>query len=184
MSEMISFENKERITSLELVGRINEYRTLEGNNKTLLHKSLLKKIELRIAVQEACGNGQNILPVDYADKKGEKRKAFSLDYDSAMSIIAQESVFVSVMYEQEIRTLRYTVVSQQEVIVNQTIRALEYAVETKAIEIKGLVNTKGEINSRKTATAMNTASQLRKSNKIAWEAVKKLSQTELEFGDE
>lgn len=88
--------NKEiRMTSKEVCELINQFRQLEGNKAELRHDSLMVKIRKEIQQSEEFGfNAQNILEVEYEDKKGEKRPCYSLDRDTIVSLTISESFVV------------------------------------------------------------------------------------------
>lgn len=88
---MNELKNKNEITSLELVKQINVFRQQEGNRAELQHKTLLEII--RDEFEEEI-NEQKILPVEYKDKKGEKRPMYNLTYSQAKQILVRESKFV------------------------------------------------------------------------------------------
>lgn len=70
---------KNEMTSLELVEQINFFRKKGSKNK-LLHKNLMAVI--RDEFQEEI-NELKIQPVEYRDKKGEKRPMFILTLSQA-----------------------------------------------------------------------------------------------------
>ena len=102
-------ENKEMITSLELVKQINIFRKEEYNYKIqnglelgkveeknghfteLRHDTLLNII--RDEFEEEI-NAQKILVVNYIDAKGEERSMFELTLKQAKQILIRESKFV------------------------------------------------------------------------------------------
>lgn len=102
-------ENKEMITSLELVKQINIFREEEYNYKIqnglelgkveeknghfteLRHDTLLNII--RDEFEEEI-NAQKILDVNYIDAKGEERSMFELTLKQAKQILIRESKFV------------------------------------------------------------------------------------------
>ena len=102
-------ENKEMITSLELVKQINIFREEEYNYKIqnglelgkveeknghfteLRHDTLLNII--RDEFEEEI-NAQKILAVNYIDAKGEERSMFELTLKQAKQILIRESKFV------------------------------------------------------------------------------------------
>ena len=94
--------NKEiRITSVELVEVINEFRNLESDTTgkkytKLLHKTFMEKIRKELEILESLGldNGKNILPVEYTDKKGENRPCYSLNRDGMLEMLNSESALV------------------------------------------------------------------------------------------
>ena len=83
--------DKDTFTSLELVDLINQYRQQEGNRSELLHKTMLEII--RDEFEEEI-NEQNILPVDYKDKKGESRPMYILNLSQSRQVLVRESRFV------------------------------------------------------------------------------------------
>lgn len=82
---------KDTITSLELLEQINIFRREEGNKSELLHKNLLAII--RDEFEEEI-NGLKIQPVEYTDKKGEKRPMYILTLNQAKQVLMRESKFV------------------------------------------------------------------------------------------
>lgn len=84
------------ITSLELVDLINEYRKEEGVDKVLSHKNLMKKVrnEFEPVINAGFGNGLQMEPVKYIDKKGEQRDAYRLGFKEAMCMLLRESKLV------------------------------------------------------------------------------------------
>ena len=105
--EMKELEN--RINSVELCELINQLRKEEKgeNAKVLLHKSLMEKIRKELETMEKLGitNGQNILLVEYTDKKGETRPCFSLNASGMRQILNSESVYVRCKTEEYITKL-------------------------------------------------------------------------------
>ena len=82
---------KKTITSLELVEQINLFRKEEGKETELQHKTMLAII--RDEFEEEI-NEQKILPVEYKDKKGEKRPMFELSITQGKQVLLRESKFV------------------------------------------------------------------------------------------
>ena len=83
--------HKKTITSLELVEQINLFRKEEGKDVELQHKTMLAII--RDEFEEEI-NEQKILPVEYKDKKGEKRPMFELTIAQGKQVLLRESKFV------------------------------------------------------------------------------------------
>lgn len=108
LKNIITNEKELRITSVELVDIINKFREEEfellkekGLNKKnkyaeLQHKSFMEKIRKELEVLETLGldNEQNILLVEYTDKKGETRPCFSLNRDGMLQMLNSESAIV------------------------------------------------------------------------------------------
>ena len=89
MKELIlSKDGKTTMTSLELLEQINLFRAeIEGKTE-LAHRSLLGII--RDEFEEEI-NAQKLLPVEYTDKKGEKRPMFELTFSQAKQVLMRES---------------------------------------------------------------------------------------------
>lgn len=83
--------SRKTITSLELVEQINLFRKEEGKDTELQHKTMLAII--RDEFEEEI-NEQKILPVEYKDKKGEKRPMFELTIAQGKQVLLRESKFV------------------------------------------------------------------------------------------
>ena len=88
---MNELQNKDTFTSLELTQLINQFRREEGDRKELEHKDLLKII--RLEFEEEINEGK-ISPVEYTDKKGEKRPMFILNLQQSRQVLVRESKFV------------------------------------------------------------------------------------------
>lgn len=100
---------EQRINSVELCELINMFRVEEKgeDTKVLLHKSLMEKIRKELAIMEKLGlnNGQNILLVEYTDKKGEPRPCYSLNASGMRQILNSESTYVRCKTEEYIAKL-------------------------------------------------------------------------------
>ena len=90
-----------RITSVELVDIINQFREIEagtlGNKaKVLAHGDFSKKIRKELEVLKSLGldNQGNISLVEYTDKKGETRPCYSLNRDGMLQMLNSESTLV------------------------------------------------------------------------------------------
>ena len=81
----------ETITSLELVNQINVFRVNTDNKSELAHSDLLKII--RDEFEEEINAGE-FSPVEYTDKKGEKRPMFELTLSQAKQVLVRESKVV------------------------------------------------------------------------------------------
>lgn len=106
--ELIKKENKETITSLELVEQINLFRSRENNRVELKHKTLLQIIRDEFSEEI---NEQKILPVTYKDSKNEDRPMFILTFSQAKQVLVRESKAVRkavIKYLEELENkLRY-----------------------------------------------------------------------------
>ncbi|WP_373205954.1 hypothetical protein [Clostridium tertium] len=90
-----------RITSVELVDIINDFRKLESESTKrvyveLQHSDFMKKIRKELDVLKALGvdNGGNISLVEYRDSKGEIRPCYSLNRDGMLQMLNSESALV------------------------------------------------------------------------------------------
>ena len=116
---------KGKITSLDLVEIINEFRKVESETlgreyKELKHKDFMKKIKKEVEILKFLGedNGRNISLVTYKDKKGEERPCYSLSKDGMLQMLNSESAIVrfkTIQYidklEEENKQLKQTVYS-------------------------------------------------------------------------
>ena len=128
MENVLAIQNeiKDTFTSLELVDLINLFRKQDGNKKELLHKSFLNLIRDEIE-QEV--NEQKILPVEYKDKKGERKPMFILSLKQSRQVLVKESKFVRKAMIQYITKLENKL---KEVLMPQTyIQALERLLESE-----------------------------------------------------
>ena len=82
---------KETMTSLELVDKINELRKEENNLKELQHKDLLKFI--RTEFEEEIGKGK-ISPTYYVDIWNRKQPLYILNLKQSLRVLTKESKFV------------------------------------------------------------------------------------------
>lgn len=95
-------ENKElRITSVELVDIINQFRKVESETigkdfKELLHKSFMEKTRKELEVLKSLGleGEQNILPSSYINKQNKEQPCFSLNRDGMLQMLNSESALV------------------------------------------------------------------------------------------
>lgn len=108
MKDLITKENKETITSLELVEQINLFRDKEGNRAKLQHKTLLEII--RDEFSEEIGE-QKILPSSYKNSQNKEQPMFVLTYSQAKQVLVRESKAVRkavIKYLEELENkLRY-----------------------------------------------------------------------------
>ena len=140
-------ENKEMITSLELVKQINIFREEEYNYKIqngielgkveekngcytkLEHKDLLKII--RDEFEEEINEGKISL-VNYKDEKNEERPMFKLTLEQAKQVLIRESKYVRKAILQYINKLENKIVELQ----NQ--------ISKKDLLLLNIINSKGD----------------------------------------
>lgn len=83
-------ESSDTYTSLFLCNQINKFRNMEGNQATLLHFTLLLKIEKEF---DECLTDKNFL-VSYKDSSNKQNKMYNLDYEQSLIILMSESKYV------------------------------------------------------------------------------------------
>lgn len=136
---MLFTEDKElRITSVELVDIINEFRKLESESTKrvyveLQHSDFMKKIRKELDVLKTLGvdNGGNISLVEYRDSKGEIRPCYSLNRDGMLQMLNSESALV------RYKTIEYINGLEEE---NRKLKEGQELISTHK-EIKELKNT-------------------------------------------
>ena len=94
MNELMN--NEVRITSVELVKLINEFRLLEDNKAELLHKDFMKKIRKELETLKALGLGGegNISPSSYINSQNKEQPCYSLNRDGMLQMLNSESTLV------------------------------------------------------------------------------------------
>lgn len=121
MGKLIKLTNEENfitengtILSTNLVKIINEFRKIEteANEEKkyieLKHKTLMEKIrkEMETLKTLSLNNGQIFSPVEYIDKKGEKRPCYELNYEGMLMILNSESTIVRYYTIEYIKSLK------------------------------------------------------------------------------
>ena len=92
MNNLVKLNNKESITSLELLEQINLFREQEENRKELQHKDLLKII--RSEFDEEIGVGK-ISQTSYTHQQNKQEyPMFILSLSEARQVLTRESKFV------------------------------------------------------------------------------------------
>lgn len=127
-------DNKElKITSVELVDIINQFRELESSKTQstftkLLHKDFMKKVRKELETLKSLGlsNEGNISPVEYIDDKNEKRPCFELNRDGMLQMLNSESALVRYKTIEYINKLEDNI---KTVSANNDIKELQNTVE-------------------------------------------------------
>ncbi|WP_288847581.1 phage antirepressor KilAC domain-containing protein [uncultured Sneathia sp.] len=88
MKDLITKENKDAITSLELVEQINLFRGVEDDRAELQHKDLLKII--RYEFSEEIGQGK-ISPSSYKNSQNKEQPMYVLTFSQAKQVLVRES---------------------------------------------------------------------------------------------
>ena len=118
MNNLVVREQKDKITSLELVEQINIFREQEGNRKELQHKTLLEIIrdEFEEEIRE-----QKILPSFYKRETGNNTireyPMFELTLNQAKQVLMRESKFVRkavIHYIEELEHLLKTTLTDKD----------------------------------------------------------------------
>ena len=119
--------------SPQVVDMINGFRAEEGNRKVLRHKSFMASIRKEIEALENAGvevNGQNILLVEYTDKKGEKRPCYKMSKNWVLQMCNKESALVRFKTQQYIEALENRLKQQQVITAEQITQMINEAVKT------------------------------------------------------
>ena len=119
--------------STEVVDMINGFRAEEGNRKVLRHKSFMASTRKEIEALKNAGvevNGQNILLVEYTDKKGEKRPCYRMNRFWIMQMCNKESALVRYKTQQYIEALENRLKQQQVITAEQIVQMVNEAVKT------------------------------------------------------
>ncbi|MCE5221864.1 MAG: Rha family transcriptional regulator [Clostridium sp.] len=128
-----------RITSVELVSIINDFRKLESGKTEkdyieLQHKSFITKIEKELEILKSLGleDEQNILPMWYEDSYGRQQPCYQLNRDGMLQMLNSESVLVRYKTIEYINKLEYEneklKEAQQLTLANEKIEKLEATV--------------------------------------------------------
>lgn len=106
--ELIKKENKETITSLELVEQINLFRSKDGSKAVLRHDTLLDVIRDEFSEEISL---QKILESKYKNERGREYPMFILTFSQAKQVLVRESKAVRkavIKYLEELENkLRY-----------------------------------------------------------------------------
>ena len=143
--------NKEiRITSVELVEVINEFRKLESDTTgkkytELLHKDFMKKIRTELETLKTLGLGgeRNISPSSYINSQNKEQPCYSLNRNGMLEMLNSESILVrykTVEYinkiEEENRNLKDSKANLLLAIYNGGQEGVAAAKKLAEIEIK------------------------------------------------
>jgi hypothetical protein len=157
--------DKNDMTSLELLEQINLFRKeeykekLKNNTLTeaekekgkfteLLHKSLLDIIRDEFSEEI---NERKILPVEYKDKKGEKRPMFILTLNQAKQVLLRESKYVRravIQYIEKLEQIIRELPEKEKILMGfeKTVEAIANVYgckkDFKTIPLKDLVQLK------------------------------------------
>ena len=157
--------NRDEMPSLELLEQINLFRKeeykekLKNNTLTeaekekgkfteLLHKSLLDIIRDEFSEEI---NEQKILPVEYKDKKGEKRPMFILTLNQAKQVLLRESKYVRravIQYIEKLEEIIRELPEKEKILIGfeKTVEAIANVYgckkDFKTIPLKDLVELK------------------------------------------
>lgn len=148
MKELIKLANEENfitengtILSTDLVKIINEFRKIEQetNGKTykeLKHRDFMKKIRNELKTLESVGlnNGGNFSPVEYEDKKGEKRPCYELSKEGMLMMLNSESTIVRYYTIEKIKQLEEKLKETEKVIKHYEKKPYDYGVSPLFME--------------------------------------------------
>ena len=117
--------------SPEVVDMINRFRAEEGNRKVLRHNDFLKSTRKEIEALKNAGvevNEGNISPVEYTDKKGQKRPCYRMNRFWIMQMCNKESALVRYKTQQYIEALENRL-KQQQISTDQIAQMINEAVK-------------------------------------------------------
>lgn len=143
-------QNKNQITSLELLEQINFFREQEGNRAELQHKTLLEIIRDEFAEEI---DEQKILPISYKDSMNREKPMFELTPSQAKQVLVRESKFVRkavIHYLEELENrLKKPLSSAQQLLMQaQYLVEMENRVAEVEKDVRRLEN-----NQRRTITS-------------------------------
>lgn len=136
-NKLIITNNKETITSLELVKQINIFRQQEGNRAELQHYDLLKII--RDEFEEEIGLGK-ISVSSYKNSQNKEQPMFILTYNQAKQILVRESKFVRKAVIEYIEKLEQQLQNQHKIPASYPEALRLYADEVEKNEKLALEN--------------------------------------------
>lgn len=128
---------KDTITSLELLNKINEFRKQLENKVELQHKTLLDIIrdEFSEEIDE-----QKILPISYKDSMNRNKPMYILTYSQAKQILVRESKLVRKKVIEYIEKLENALKNKFQVPTNFKEALLLAVKQQEKIEALGLEN--------------------------------------------
>lgn len=130
-------ENKNMITSLEILEQINIFRKQEGNRTELQHKDLLKII--RDEFEEEIGEGK-ISPTSYKDQWNREQPMFRLTIPQGKQILVRESKFVRKAVIHYLEELEDRLKLSEPVMENQNMEIMDRYSRVKIAEtLKSLI---------------------------------------------
>lgn len=130
-------ENKNMITSLEILEQINIFRKQEGNRTELQHKDLLKII--RDEFEEEIGEGK-ISPTSYKDQWNREQPMFKLTIPQGKQILVRESKFVRKAVIHYLEELENRLKLSEPVMENQNMEIMDRYSRVKIAEtLKSLI---------------------------------------------
>lgn len=85
-----------KMTSIEVVELINNYRKMEGKSKELSHSDFCEKVRKELDVLESLGldGGVSVTFIKYRDNQSEERFCFELNRIGILQTVISESTFV------------------------------------------------------------------------------------------
>ena len=128
---------KDTITSLELLNKINEFRKQLENKVELQHKTLLEIIrdEFSEEIDE-----QKILPISYKDSMNRNKPMYILTYSQAKQILVRESKLVRKKVIEYIEKLENALKNKFQVPTNFKEALLLALKQQEEIEALGIEN--------------------------------------------
>lgn len=142
MKELI-LNTEFKMTSLEVVDLINDFRREEGNEIVKEHKTLMRDIRHEVRVLEDAGiiNENNFVPANYIDVKGEKRPCYQMNKAGIMQMLNKESALVRYKTQQYIEALENKMKQQVKPLSPMEILELQFkAIKEQDHKIEAVKN--------------------------------------------
>lgn len=130
---MLVINNKEMMTSLDLVKQINIFRKEEGNRTELAHSDLLKVI--RDEFEEEIDAG-NISLISYRDSMNREKPMFNLTLQQSKQVLVRESKVVRKAVIKYIDELEKQLMAQTPKLPTTYLEALEQLVEREKLLVE------------------------------------------------
>lgn len=182
--------NELRITSVELVGMINTFRTEEGNTTEKRHDDLLKSIRLEIETLEKAGfiGVGNFSESSYINKQNKEQPCYSMNKAGVLQMLNKESAVVrykTVQYIEKLEKENKTLKKDSYMIDDPVERAkawIKEQEEKKVIELENAKNRK-LLEEQEPKVAFANAITASKNSILVRELARLISQNGIKIGE-
>ncbi|ADZ82518.1 phage antirepressor Ant [Cellulosilyticum lentocellum] len=183
--------NEVRITSVELVGMINTFRTEEGNTTEKRHDDLLKSIRLEIETLEKAGfiGVGNFSESSYINKQNKEQPCYSMNKAGVLQMLNKESAVVrykTVQYIEKLEKENKTLKKDSYMIDDPVERAkawIKEQEEKKVIELENAKNRK-LLEEQEPKVAFANAITASKNSILVRELARLISQNGIQIGEQ